>query len=38
VSTVEEALIAAQRKAEKLFAEIIGGELIRANVLESELS
>jgi Xaa-Pro dipeptidase len=38
VSTVEEALIPAQRKAEELFAEIIHRELIRANVLESKLS
>jgi Xaa-Pro dipeptidase len=36
--TVEDALAAAQRKAENLFAEIVAGGLIRAGVLESELS
>jgi Xaa-Pro aminopeptidase len=36
--TVEEALAAAQRKAENLFAEIVATGLIRAGVLESELS
>jgi len=38
VRTVEEALIAAQRKAEGLFGEIVDSGLIRAGVLESELS
>jgi len=38
LSTVEDALIGAQRKAEQLFAEVVGGGLIRAGVLESELS
>jgi Xaa-Pro aminopeptidase len=35
---VEAALAAAQRKAENLFAEIVAAGLIRAGVLESELS
>jgi Xaa-Pro dipeptidase len=38
LSTVEEALAAAQRKAENLFAEVIATGLIRAGALESELS
>jgi Xaa-Pro aminopeptidase len=38
VQTVEEALLAAQRKAEDLFAEVVGSGLIRGGVLESELS
>jgi Xaa-Pro dipeptidase len=38
VSTVEQALIEAQRKAEDLFAEVVDAGLIRAGVLESELS
>jgi Xaa-Pro dipeptidase len=36
--TVEEALIAAQHRAEELFAEVVESKLIRAGVLESELS
>jgi Xaa-Pro dipeptidase len=36
--TTEEALIAAQHKAEGLFAEVVSSKLIRAGVLESELS
>lgn len=36
--SVEEALIGAQRKAEGLFAEVVSSGLIRAGVLESELS
>jgi len=38
VSTTEAALIAAQTKAEGLFAEVLESGLIRAGVLESELS
>jgi hypothetical protein len=38
LSSVEEALIGAQRKAEELFAEVVAGGLIRPGVLESELS
>lgn len=38
MSSVEEALIGAQRKAEELFAEVVAGGLIRSGVLESELS
>jgi Xaa-Pro dipeptidase len=38
VQTVEEALLAAQRKAEDLFAEVVSSGLIRCGVLESELS
>lgn len=36
--TTEEALITAQRKAEELFAEVVDSKLIRAGVLESDLS
>jgi Xaa-Pro aminopeptidase len=36
--TTEEALITAQQKAEGLFAEVVSSKLIRAGVLESELS
>ena len=36
--TVEEALVAAQRKAAELFAEVVVSGLIRAGALESELS
>jgi Xaa-Pro aminopeptidase len=36
--TVEEALAAAQRKAENLFAEVVATGLIQAGLLESELS
>ncbi len=38
MSTLEEALIGAQRKAEELFAEVVGSGLIRPGPLESELS
>jgi Xaa-Pro dipeptidase len=38
VTTVEQALADAQRKAEALFAEVVDSGLIRAGVLESELS
>jgi Xaa-Pro dipeptidase len=38
VSTVEQALLGAQRKAENLFAAIVARGLIRPGVLESELS
>ena len=38
MSTVEEALIGAQRKAEELFAEVVASGLIRPGVFESELS
>jgi Xaa-Pro aminopeptidase len=38
VQTVEEALAAAQRKAENLFAEVVATDLIRPGLLESELS
>lgn len=38
MSSVEEALIGAQRKAEELFAEVVNSRLIRPGVLESELS
>jgi Xaa-Pro aminopeptidase len=38
VQNVEEALIGAQRKAEELFNDVVAGGLIRAGVLESELS
>lgn len=38
VTTVEQALAGAQRKAEDLFAAIVDAGLIRAGVLESELS
>ena len=38
MQNVEEALTAAQRKAENLFAEVIACELIRPDLLESELS
>jgi Xaa-Pro dipeptidase len=38
VSTIENALIGAQRKAEDLFTEVINGGLIRPGVFESELS
>jgi Xaa-Pro dipeptidase len=38
VSTVEQALSAAQCKAEELFAEVVASGLIRAGALESELS
>lgn len=38
MQTVEDALSAAQRKAEKLFAEVVDTGLIRAGLLESELS
>jgi Xaa-Pro aminopeptidase len=38
LSSVQEALIGAQRKAEELFAEVVAGGLIRSGVLESELS
>jgi Xaa-Pro aminopeptidase len=38
VQTVEEALIAAQRKAENLFAEVVATGIIQAGVMESELS
>ena len=36
--TVEEALAAAQRKAENLFAEVVATDLIQVGLLESELS
>jgi Xaa-Pro aminopeptidase len=38
MTTVEQALADAQRKAEALFAEVVDSGLIRAGVLESELS
>jgi Xaa-Pro aminopeptidase len=38
VTTVEQALADAQRKAEALFGEVVDSGLIRAGVLESELS
>jgi len=38
MQSVEEALVAAQRKAENLFAEVVATGLIRAGVMESELS
>jgi Xaa-Pro dipeptidase len=38
LSTVEDALAAAQRKAENLFAEVVASGLIQAGLLESELS
>lgn len=38
MATVEQALAAAQRKAEDLFAEVVESGLIRAGVLESELN
>ena len=38
MATVEQALADAQRKAEKLFAEVVASGLIRSGVLESELS
>jgi Xaa-Pro aminopeptidase len=38
LQTVEEALIAAQLKAENLFAEVVATDLIRPGLLESELS
>jgi len=38
LATVEQALADAQRKAEDLFAEVVDSGLIRAGVLESELS
>ncbi len=38
MTSVEEALLGAQRKAEELFAEIVAAGLIRSGVLESELS
>jgi Xaa-Pro dipeptidase len=38
LSSVEESLIGAQRKAEELFAQVVAGGLIRPGVLESELS
>lgn len=38
MATVEQALADAQRKAEDLFAEVVDSGLIRAGVLESELS
>ncbi len=38
MGTVENALIDAQRKAEGLFAEVVANGMIRAGVLESELS
>jgi Xaa-Pro dipeptidase len=38
VATIEQALVDAQRKAEDLFAEVADTGLIRAGVLESELS
>jgi Xaa-Pro dipeptidase len=38
LSSVEESLIGAQRKAEELFAEVVAAGLIRSGVLESELS
>jgi Xaa-Pro dipeptidase len=38
VTMVEEALAEAQRKAEALFAEVVDSGLIRAGVLESEIS
>jgi Xaa-Pro dipeptidase len=38
MGTVEQALAAAQRKAEDLFAEVVAAGLIRPGVLESELS
>jgi Xaa-Pro aminopeptidase len=38
VATVEQALAGAQRKAEDLFAAVVDSGLIRAGVLESELS
>jgi Xaa-Pro dipeptidase len=38
VGKVEQALADAQRKAEALFAEVVSSGLIRAGVLESELS
>lgn len=38
MQTVEEALIAAQRKAEELFAEVVATGLIQSGLLESELS
>lgn len=38
MKTVEQALADAQHKAEKLFAAVVGAGLIRAGVLESELS
>jgi len=37
-NSTEEALAGAQRKAEELFAEVVGSGLIRPGVLESELS
>lgn len=36
--STEQALLGAQKKAEELFAEVAGGGLIRAGILESELS
>jgi Xaa-Pro dipeptidase len=38
VTTIEVALSAAQKKAERLFAEVVESGLIRAGILESELS
>ncbi len=38
MSSVEDALLGAQRKAEELFTEIVAAGLIRSGVLESELS
>jgi len=38
LQSVEEALAAAQRKAENLFAEVVATGLIQVGLLESELS
>jgi len=38
MTTIEEALITAQRKAEELFADVVDSGPIRADALESELS
>jgi Xaa-Pro dipeptidase len=38
LKTTEQALLGAQRQAEELFAEVAGDGLIRAGILESELS
>lgn len=38
MATVEESLLDAQRKAERLFAEVVAAGMIRPGILESELS